>query len=396
MSIFSGPQVSTNGLVFYYDMNNTDQSWKGKPTTNKFTNPNNLSSGWTYNAATYSGTDKLVETATTSVHYVLQNTSVTSGLAYTQSVKATASERRYIQIFPSTGFANTSWTNYDLIGGTYSTTGSDTAGMTYLGNNEWLCYHTSTATSSTSSGRFAIATVLSTSAVRAESFLGTTNYGVFLRDNQFEQSSFPTPFVTGTRTNTQAILDLMNTYTVTATALTYSSNNTFSFDGINDYLSLDSLTLTNQLTVSVWFKFISNTATWQGLAGDWNITNNTRSWLLTKDNASNRTIRFFVNATGNSVDNISVLTTTNLALNTVYNVVGVYNGSTIKIYVNGIMESTTSYTSTLFQGTLHQIGCFSTQYFTDAEIYSVSEYNTGLTDDQVKQQFNALKSRYGL
>ena len=34
MSVFSGPNFATNGLVFHYDMSNTQKSWKGKPATN--------------------------------------------------------------------------------------------------------------------------------------------------------------------------------------------------------------------------------------------------------------------------------------------------------------------------------------------------------------------------
>lgn len=396
MSVYSGPQVSTNGLVFYYDMNNTDQSWKGKPTTNKFTNPNNLSSGWTYNAATYSGTDKLVETATTSVHYVLQNTSVTSGLAYTQSVKATASERRYIQIFPSTGFANTSWTNYDLIGGTYSTTGSDTAGMTYLGNNEWLCYHTSTATSSTSSGRFAIATVLSTSAVRAESFLGTTNYGVFLRDNQFEQSSFPTPFVTGTRTNTQAILDLMNTYTVTATALTYSSNNTFSFDGEDDTATISNgIIYSGGFTFSAWVnptnagentfgRILDKTTTTDSGSGVFLYMNNNPVVTIQIDNGTQIT---------STVDSVPYGNWTNVT-------VTVTSGGAVVIYINGESNATgtTSAPSLITTSNLLTIGNRSgaTDRSFNGSISAVSIYEAVLAAQEVRQNYLATKSRYGL
>lgn len=34
MSTHSGPNNSEDGLVFYYDMANTQKSWRGKPTTN--------------------------------------------------------------------------------------------------------------------------------------------------------------------------------------------------------------------------------------------------------------------------------------------------------------------------------------------------------------------------
>jgi hypothetical protein len=36
MSVYSGPGQINDGLVFQYDMGNSDKSWKGKPTTNEF------------------------------------------------------------------------------------------------------------------------------------------------------------------------------------------------------------------------------------------------------------------------------------------------------------------------------------------------------------------------
>lgn len=40
MGVFSGPEIVNDGLVFSYDMNNTAKSWKGKPTTNYAYNQN--------------------------------------------------------------------------------------------------------------------------------------------------------------------------------------------------------------------------------------------------------------------------------------------------------------------------------------------------------------------
>lgn len=38
MALSHSPSIVTNGLVFYYDMNNSQKSWLGKPTTNFYTN----------------------------------------------------------------------------------------------------------------------------------------------------------------------------------------------------------------------------------------------------------------------------------------------------------------------------------------------------------------------
>ena len=54
MSCSSGPNIVTNGLVFEYDMGNTQKSWKGKPTTNT---ANQSLSVWNGLTGTYISTD---------------------------------------------------------------------------------------------------------------------------------------------------------------------------------------------------------------------------------------------------------------------------------------------------------------------------------------------------
>ena len=57
MSCHAGPDIVENGLVFCYDMNNTQKSWRGKPTTNfaYFQNARTDSS-YSSHSATSSGT----------------------------------------------------------------------------------------------------------------------------------------------------------------------------------------------------------------------------------------------------------------------------------------------------------------------------------------------------
>ena len=46
MSISSGPSTIKNGLVFAYDMSNTQKSWRGKPTTNLYGDISTSNSLW--------------------------------------------------------------------------------------------------------------------------------------------------------------------------------------------------------------------------------------------------------------------------------------------------------------------------------------------------------------
>jgi hypothetical protein len=55
MALVHSPSIVTSGLVFYYDMNNTQKSWKGAPATNlipysqDYGSNGNFMSNWTGN-----------------------------------------------------------------------------------------------------------------------------------------------------------------------------------------------------------------------------------------------------------------------------------------------------------------------------------------------------------
>jgi hypothetical protein len=170
------------------------------------------------------------------------------------------------------------------------------------------------------------------------------------------------------------------------------------FDGVDDYIgTLTSLTLTNQLTVSCWVSFISipSGVSFRGIIGDWNTGNNTRSWLITKNNSDNKFV-FFVNGTGLSGGNISVSSNTLISLNQIYNVIGVYNGSTISIYIDGELQNTNDFSSNLFQGTLFNLGRFAASSYANINLYSSLVYNRVLSAQEIQQNFQAQRSRFGL
>jgi hypothetical protein len=170
------------------------------------------------------------------------------------------------------------------------------------------------------------------------------------------------------------------------------------FDGVDDFVgSFTSLNLLNNITVSCWFSFINipSGTSYRGIVGDWDTVNNTRSWLLTKFNTNN-TISFFLNSTGISSNNININSTTLIVPNVKYYASGVYNGNTMSIYVNGVLENSTNYSSNIFQGTLLRLGNFSNTNFSNSNIYQTSIYNRALSAQEILQNYNTTKTRFGL
>ncbi len=89
-------------------------------------------------------------------------------------------------------------------------------------------------------------------------------------------------------------------------------------------------------------------------------------------------------------------------LNTWYQGVVTYNGNTIIQYNNGASQSTLSYVGTSTSGGVVRIArrwdesaTLASNFF-DGDISIVRIYNVALSSTQVLQNYNAIKSRYGL
>ena len=72
-------------------------------------------------------------------------------------------------------------------------------------------------------------------------------------------------------------------------------------------------------------------------------------------------------------------------------------GQSIKIYVNGVLEgtTTTNYTSLRTSTSGWVIGSVSTSLFTSGNNAVAQVYNRALSDAEVMTNYNAVKSRFG-
>lgn len=87
-----------------------------------------------------------------------------------------------------------------------------------------------------------------------------------------------------------------------------------------------------------------------------------------------------------------------LALNTWYHVTGVWTaGQSIKVYVNGSLQGTTTTAGTSLRTSTNGwwIGSISTTIFTSGYNAVAQVYNSVLSDSQILQNFNANKTRFG-
>jgi len=91
--------------------------------------------------------------------------------------------------------------------------------------------------------------------------------------------------------------------------------------------------------------------------------------------------------------------TSTLALNTWYYITGVWSaGSVGRIYVNGILEGSLAITGTSLRTSTNGwwIGSVSTTLFSSGYNAVAQVYNRVLSTDEINQNYNAQKSRFGL
>jgi hypothetical protein len=181
---------------------------------------------------------------------------------------------------------------------------------------------------------------------------------------------------------------------------TYSSTNSGSIvlDGSNDYIdfgnsaSLRAIGGTTNITVSAWVYYSAyggggqsySVITVKGSLGTW-------TWLM-----ENYLDKFWFRIGAGGAD-VSVSDVSTHQLNVWYNVVGTYDGSNMRLYVNGVLKNTKPQTGTLATNTeTAKIGTWQgTDYNLTGRVSNVSIYNRVLTAAEVLENYNALRPRFG-
>jgi hypothetical protein len=172
---------------------------------------------------------------------------------------------------------------------------------------------------------------------------------------------------------------------------TFDSGNlgSISFDGIDDYVS----TLPgsySEYTVNFVCKWISSVGVQERLFG----TN--ASGTYTIRDPSN--INFHYNPLGGSPPSVSLSSNVNVGYGKWTNVtltVSALN-TEVKIYVNGILRNSSSVIPSVnLSGTMF-IGAQNTSVRANCSFGFFQAYNRALTAEEILQNYNATKSRYGL
>ncbi len=401
MSVYSGPNINSNGIVFAYDMSNPDKSWKGATTTNL--NTEQSLNGMSGISLTFIGIENGWK------KYGLSGTWASGTYPFSLNISTTTlsgtvaySAQAIIKTNVISKFLTFGGLNYVNDGSmvnsgasTVTSLGNDTDGLEMiLSKREGFIYSAGFANPTTSQ----LGYINSRPTADGVSFNSSTDF-VWIKNIQVEQRTFCTPWVQSARSNTQALLDLTGTTTITANSLTYTSAGPFSFNGSSDYISLvNNATLrpATELTIECVISPTATPASWTQLIGYGQADYVNGNYLLFFETGT-RLCRSLAR-----VNNTEYRCNTNFTapLNQyTFVTFTMKTGDAIRSYFNGVADITASLPAGTFtyNGTTspYQLGSPGISWFT-GNMPMMRLYNRALSATEVQQNFNALRSRYGI
>lgn len=190
---------------------------------------------------------------------------------------------------------------------------------------------------------------------------------------------------------------------VNGVGFTSSNGGSFTFDGTNDYMLSSSLGISADASKSLfaWIKpsLVSNLSVYTRLINY--MPDATNRFILALSSLNTPANTYFIAGTPNNNAAPFLRTSDNYNLNEWKYVGWTYNGSTQSFYVDGILQSSIADTSPAYgfigiSGLIIGARTDSSAAFYKGNIGQASIYNRALTTQEIKQNYNATKKRYGL
>ena len=178
----------------------------------------------------------------------------------------------------------------------------------------------------------------------------------------------------------------------------YSSDNkgALTFDGTNDYITIpnsSSVQLSNNSPFSISYFINLNR-----VDGTYMAPIMKGGFTSSYGHLIGSTNYFLVYTDNDSSNELFIQNMLNDYVNTWVNITQTYDGDKIYVYRNGVLYATsgtgrtlTTNTSTLYIGING-----GSNYFLDGDISNMMLYNRELTADEIKQNFEATRGRYGI
>ena len=229
---------------------------------------------------------------------------------------------------------------------------------------------------------------------------------VYIDNVQIELKSHATPFVNGTRSSTQSLIDLKRTADIDISTVSFDSTGQPTFDGTDDKIVIADQTSIDEYTYETVVKINNSDSSYSGFGSNYKSDASGYSgvgngWVLRLDPSGN----FQVYTKNNSTTlinpiNISGFRASNS--NKYIHLVYTYEDGSNKIYLNGVLQQTgtglsgeTASDSTLIIGA-YSWGIPSQTYYLNGHQPVAKLYSTAFSAEEVKQNYNAYKNRFGI
>ena len=185
---------------------------------------------------------------------------------------------------------------------------------------------------------------------------------------------------------------------MSATPLDSGNGGSLEFDGVNDYVSITYPVFTSPtaLTIGGWFRKVSGGANYETVLHQ-----------STDTSIGGSAYWFGVDLNDNITATIGARTgvgwsagQTNIVVSydKWYSVFASWDGSSVKVYVNGELIKSYSLSTYTDPGTVTRIGASgdASGYLFSGYVGPTFIYNRALTPQEIQQNYNATKSRFGL
>lgn len=209
----------------------------------------------------------------------------------------------------------------------------------------------------------------------------------YYRDYQVEAHSVSSPYTSSERSSTESLVDLKRTTNIDVSNMSFDSTGQPVFDGTDDVLSTGLFSGRNPSTSPFTIEAIVKSDT----------TSGSHMWLDVNGNGSGQRLycAYAATGTGNPMGiQSSGWSSSGVNDTDFHHYVITMNGNTATLYNNGTLHSTKSYTSYTLPNNIQAGGRGGYSWLGRIPVFKV--YDQVLTTDQIKQNFNAYKTRFDI
>lgn len=209
---------------------------------------------------------------------------------------------------------------------------------------------------------------------------------------QFEIGSIANNFTAGVRSTTEAIIDSVGNNVITVNGLSYSNDGNFNFNGSGNSISIPSIDFSNEQTIEIWLLPEENDGVRR------NPYNQAYGGYGTWTHEPNGTINYYYGDAGsNTQPYIGHTSNFTVAQNEIACVCTTRNTTQSVWYKNGVRFNSFNHSYSTLTTDLNSI-IIGTGYAGSylGKIFAVKLYNRSLSPNEVQENFQSTRSRYGV